>query len=67
MLPALSTRMNSLNFILNERGCVLARWVAAGVGLTRNVSKGQELQEYENTPDISAINFPINYNTIRTY
>jgi hypothetical protein len=36
MSPALSTRMNSFNFILNERGGVLARRVAAGVGLTRS-------------------------------
>lgn len=28
--------MNSFNFILNERGGVLARRVAAGVGLTRS-------------------------------
>lgn len=35
MSPALSTRVNSFNFILNERGGVLARRVVAGVGLTR--------------------------------
>jgi hypothetical protein len=56
MSPALSTRVNSFNFILNERGGILARLVAAGVRMW-NASKGQELQEFENIPDISAINF----------
>jgi WD40 repeat protein len=31
-----------------------------------NASKGQELQEFENIPDISAINFSIDDNTILT-
>ena len=31
-----------------------------------NASKGQELQEFENIPDISAINFSIDNNTILT-
>ena len=42
MSPALSTRTNSFSFILNERGGVLARRVAAGVGLTR--SDGQVVE-----------------------
>ena len=72
MSPALSTRMNTLNFILIERGGVLARQVAAGVGLTRSdvrlwsASNDQELQEFEKIPDICVINFPIDDNTILT-
>src|ERR1700722_806555 len=64
----LSTRMNSFNFILNECGGVLARRVAAGVGLTR--SDGQVVEREQGSraaiPDISAINFSIDDNTILT-
>ena len=60
--------MNSFNFILNECGGVLARRVAAGVGLTR--SDGQVVEREQGSraaiPDISAINFSIDDNTILT-
>lgn len=42
MSPALSTRMNSFHFILNEGGGVLAQRVAAGDGLTQ--SDGQVME-----------------------